>query len=150
MWAACVLFPLSPALAASDEGDTAAAQALIREGTGYLEAGNIERAARQFERAVQLAPADPIGYIHLARARGAAKRYAEAHKVLAKADIHAQGDKKALYEILLVRGDLHRDEGNVDLARTAYERAAGTRFFHREATARLQALDAPPPPPAED
>lgn len=122
--------------------DEAAAQALVREGLKYLQAGNIERATRQFERAVQLAPGDPSVYIPLARAHGAGRRFAEAHKALAKAEIHARGERKIVYEIELARGDLRRDEGDREAARAAYRRAAGLRFFNREARERLQALDA--------
>jgi tetratricopeptide (TPR) repeat protein len=114
----------------------------VREGLKYLQAGNVERATRQFERAVQLAPADPFVYIPLARAHGAARRFAEAHKVLAKAEIHSHGERKIVYEIELTRGDLLRDEGNREAARAAYVRAAGLRFFNREARERLRTLDA--------
>ena len=137
------------ARAADDSHDSAAAQALLREGMKHLQAGSIERAARQFERAVQLAPSDPVVYIHLARARGAARRFAEAHKVLAKAAIHAQGEKKLMYEVEIARGDLHRDEGHLDKARADYQRAADLRMFNREARERLRALDAGSQPPEE-
>jgi tetratricopeptide (TPR) repeat protein len=122
--------------------DEAAARALVREGLRHLQEGNVERATRQFERAVQLAPADPFVYIPLARAHGAGRRFAEAHKVLAKAEIHAHGERKIVYEIELARGDLRRDEGDREAARAAYRRAAALRFFNREARERLHALDA--------
>lgn len=144
----------SPGVPAAEEDGSAAARALIREGIRHLESGNVERAARQFERAVQIAPSDPAGYIHLARARGAGQRFAEAHKVLAKALIHAHADPKILYSIEIARGDLYRDEGKIDPARAAYEKARELRFFNREARDRLRALDAPPaeepPEPPED
>lgn len=147
-WAAIVVaggLVLGPGAAAplrAESGDDeAAARALIREGARYLESGNVERASRQFERAVQLAPADPIVYVYLARARGAARRFEEAHKVLAKAVIHAHDDRRALYEIELARGDLYRDEGKLEQARAAYLKAADLRFFNREARDRLRALE---------
>jgi tetratricopeptide (TPR) repeat protein len=130
----------APVLAAP--ADEAAAQAMVREGLKYLNAGNVERATRQFERAVQLAPADPSAYVHLARAHGAGRRFAEAHKVLGKAEIHAHGERKILYEVELTRGDLRRGEGDREAARAAYQRAAGLRFFNREARDRLLALEA--------
>jgi tetratricopeptide (TPR) repeat protein len=143
-WAAAIVLGLwwAAGAAPAAPADEAAAQALVREGLKHLQAGNVERATRQFERAVQLAPGDPTVYIPLARAHGAGRRFAEAHKVLAKAEIHAHGERKILYEIELARGDLRRDEGDKQAARAAYGRAAGLRFFNREARERLQALDA--------
>lgn len=130
-----------PALASADSRDAAAADALIQEGVKNLEAGQVERATRQFERAIQMRPNDPTGYMYLARAHGAAQRFEEARKVLAKAGIHARDDRKMQYDIELTRGDLFRDEGNKEQARACYERAAGMRIFNKEARRRIEALD---------
>lgn len=122
---------------------------MIREGLRHLEAGNADRAVRSFERAVQIAPAEPSTYLHLARAHSAARRFAEAHKVLSKATIHAHGNSKVLYEVELARGDLYRDEGRIEPARAAYKKAAGLKFFNREARERLKSLEAPAEPPGD-
>lgn len=147
---ACFAASAAPERADALDSDQAAAQAMIREGIRQLEAGNAERAIRQFERAVQLAPADPFAYLHLARAHSAAGRAAEAHKVLAKAAIHTHGDKKLLYELELTRGDILRGEGKVDAARAAYQKAVELRFFNREARERLQALQTPASPAGKE
>ena len=117
-----------PAIAAYQEGSKAAARELIRKGERSLKAGEVERAVRQFERALRLSPEDPEVYIHLARAHGAARRFEEAHRVLANAMIHARGNRKLRYQIELVRGDLYREEGQREKAREAYEQAVGLRF----------------------
>ncbi|MCZ6779336.1 MAG: tetratricopeptide repeat protein [Acidobacteria bacterium] len=136
-----------PVFAAEQGGSEAAARALIREGERSLKAGDIERALRQFERALRLSPEDCDTYTHLARAHGAAHRFEEAHRVLANAMIHARGNRRLRYQIELVRGDLYRDEGQREQARKAYEQAVGLRFFNREARRRLQVLDEPEEPP---
>lgn len=144
------LVVLSALVSAADQGGSeAAARALIQEGERNLKAGEVERAVRQFERALKLSPEDPEAYIHLARAHGAASRFLEAQRILANATILARGNRKVRYKIELVRGDLYREEGEREQARKAYEQAVGLRFLNREARRRLQRLDEPeePPPP---
>jgi tetratricopeptide (TPR) repeat protein len=147
---ALVALAAPPALASSDSRDAAAAAALIQEGVKNLQAGQVERATRQFERAIQMRPNDPTGYVYLARAHGAAQRFEEARKVLARASIHAREDRKVRYDIELTRGDLFRDEGNNEPARACYKRAAGMRFFNKEARRRLEALDSGAAPARPD
>jgi tetratricopeptide (TPR) repeat protein len=152
-WAALVavaaLSAQVPTVAADPRDDEAAARAVVRDGARSLEAGEVERAIRQFERALRLHPDDPEAYLYLSRAHGIAGRFKEAHRVLAKAEIHAHDSRKLRYTIELQRGDLHRDAGERQQAREAYERAAGLRIFNREARRRLKALDEqkedPPP-----
>ncbi len=141
-----ILAALSTPMPGAESERSEVAAVLIREGLHSLELGKVERATRQFERAVQLRPAHPTAYMHLARAHGVAHRLEQAHAALAKAEIHARGSRKVRYRIELLRGDLYRDTGDRARARASYERAKRLRFRNREARQRLEALEAQAPP----
>ena len=123
----------------------------VEEGEEILESGDVERARILFEQAVELAPFQPYSYYFLGRISFAQGKLKQALAFLYKAEIFlAKGNKEWLGETTCLRGLVAEDLGDLEQARSAYERCSYHTPRNLRAVTALTRLteDFPEPEPA--
>ena len=83
-----------------------ASNAVLEEGKGALEQGDLERAADNFQEAVSLDPSNGAGFYYLARLHFKNGEYEEAKQLLEKAETLLKGDEEWLLPLEEFRRDL--------------------------------------------
>ncbi len=145
--------PAGPDERAQGAGETAdlspgdlVALRFVEEGRNILEAGELERAQLLFERAVELAPFQPYSYHFLGRISFSQGKLQQALAFLQKAELLlSQTNTAWLGETICLRGQVTEDLGDIEEARSAYNRCLRFAPGNLQAVTALTRLPQPEP-----
>jgi tetratricopeptide (TPR) repeat protein len=118
----------------------AASLRLTDEGSKLIDAGEPARALNRLEKTIVIDATNPYGYFYLAKAQARLGRYREALNFLTVAERRLNGEPFWLAEVYALRGDIYREQGQLQQAQASYHEALRVNSGNRVAAEGLSRL----------
>ena len=123
----------------------AASLRLTDEGSKLIDGGEPARALNRLEKTIVIDATNPYGYFYLAKAQARLGRYREALNFLTVAETRLNGEPFWLAEVYALRGDIYREQGQLQQAQASYHEALRVNSGNRTAAEGLSRLQVETP-----